>query len=130
MSIAKKKAPAPKTEGGKVLRVPVDEDMPEVDLRDPRSKVLGRGLRAGRPAHLTLRGLRESVGKTQAELAQALGIEQSEVSRIERRRNVELVTLRRFAEALGARCEVAFVFRKTGHRIFVAEPGESEPRAR
>lgn len=95
---------------------------PEIDLS--RAKVVGRGPRPNRPTRLTLRALREAAGKTQAEVAGALETEQSEVSRIERRRNVEIATLRKFAEALGATCEIAFVFPKTGHRIVVADPEE------
>jgi DNA-binding XRE family transcriptional regulator len=90
-------------------------------------------LHAGRPGvrrvtrprkgieRVTLRTLREALGKTQAEMARALGTDQGEVSRIERRPDVMLSTLRRYAEALGLRCEVAFVF-DDGRRALIAEP--------
>jgi DNA-binding XRE family transcriptional regulator len=93
----------------------------EVDASQAR--VLGRGLRAGKAApRLPLRAVREAMHKTQVELAAALGLEQGDVSRVERREDVKLSTLRRYAEALGAQCEVVFVFPKTGHRITIADP--------
>jgi DNA-binding XRE family transcriptional regulator len=101
--------------------------MPEVDLSDARWRAVRR--RRERPSRLTLRAMREALGKTQADVARALKTEQSEISRIERRHNVELETLRRFAEALGARCEVTFYFPETGHRIGVADPPDA-PRRR
>jgi DNA-binding XRE family transcriptional regulator len=66
---------------------------------------------------MTLRGVRLAKGKTQAEVAAALGTDQGEISRIERREDVRLSTLRRYAEAVGARCEVVFVFEGTGQRV-------------
>jgi transcriptional regulator with XRE-family HTH domain len=69
------------------------------------------------------------MGKTQGELAEALGTDQGEVSRIERRSDVLTSTLRRYAEAIGARCEVAFVF-PGGRRVLIAdpEPGDLPPK--
>jgi transcriptional regulator with XRE-family HTH domain len=66
--------------------------------------------------------VREATYKTQVDVALALGTDQGEVSRIERREDVRLSALRRYAEALGAQCEVVFVCPKTGHRITIAEP--------
>jgi transcriptional regulator with XRE-family HTH domain len=68
-----------------------------------------------------LRTVREALGKTQAEVASALGTDQGEVSRIERRPDLLLSTLHRYAEALGGTCEVAFVL-PNGHRVLVAVP--------
>ena len=85
-----------------------------------RARVVGRGLTAGKPSpRLPLRGVREAMHRTQAEVAEAAGIDQAEVSRIERREDVRLSTLRKYAAALGAECEVVFVFPKTKHRITV-----------
>jgi len=58
--------------------------------------------------------------RTQADVAAATGIDQAEISRIERREDLRLSTLRRYAGALGAECEIVFVFPKTGHRITIA----------
>jgi transcriptional regulator with XRE-family HTH domain len=65
--------------------------------------------------------MRESANKTQADVAAALGTEQGEISRVERRDDVRLSTLRRYAEAIGAECEVVFVFPRTGRRITLAD---------
>jgi DNA-binding XRE family transcriptional regulator len=94
-------------------------ETPEVNVM--RARVLGRGLRAGKGG-LPLRAVREAMHKTQVEVATAIGTEQGEISRIEHREDVRLSTLRRYAEAIGAQCEVVFVFPKTGHRITIADP--------
>jgi len=95
-------------------------EIPELDVT--HAKVIRRGPRPGRKLELPLRGMREAAGKTQAEVGAALGSDQAEMSRLERRGDMMLSTLRRYAEALGAECEVAFVFPKTGHRIVLGEP--------
>ena len=87
-------------------------DIPEVDLK--KAKVLGRGLRKDRK--LPLRVLREGVEKTQVEVANAMGMDQSEVSRVEQRGDMKLSTLRRYASALEADLEIIAVL-KSGHRI-------------
>lgn len=97
------------------------EEIPELDSR---AKVVRRGPRADRKLKLTLRAMREAAGKTQAEIGAALDSDQAEVSKLERRRDMMLSTLQRYAAALGAECEVVFVFPKTGHRIALAEPDE------
>ena len=43
------------------------------------------------------------------------------MSKLERRDDMMLSTLRRYADAIGARCEVVFVLDKTGHRIVLGE---------
>jgi transcriptional regulator with XRE-family HTH domain len=49
----------------------------------------------------TLKDLREAVERTQEELAARLGVGQDTVSRIERRSDILLSTLRRYVEAMG-----------------------------
>jgi len=88
------------------------DEIPGIDLSE--AKILGRGLRKDRK--LPLRVLREAVGKTQAEVARAAAMDQSEVSRIEQRDDMKLSTLRRYARALGASIEVIAVL-EPGHRI-------------
>jgi len=110
MTTAKKK-PLPKDQ---------DEDAPEVDLRNPRWKVLGRGLRAER-ARYELRLLRESLAKTQADVAKATGIDSADISRLERREDLDSVqvsTLRRYAKALGGSVELVIVI--NGRRYVLA----------
>src|SRR5690606_29228461 len=45
-------------------------------------RVLGRGLRAARGIHLTLRTLREAAGKTQVDVAKRSRSDQADVSRL------------------------------------------------
>jgi hypothetical protein len=97
-------------------------EIPELDVK--HAKVLRRGPRPGRALKLSLRAMREAAGKTQAEVGAALGSDQAEMSKLERRPDMMLSTLRRYAEALGARCDVVFVFDKTGHRIELGDPDE------
>lgn len=58
---------------------------------------------------MNLRALRESTGKTQEEIAAAASMGQSEVSRIERRDDYLLSTLRRYINALGGELEITAV---------------------
>lgn len=55
---------------------------------------------------LDLRAIRELTGRTQEDVASAAEIEQSEVSRLERRQDCRLSTLRRYVQALGGELEV------------------------
>src|SRR5450432_25919 len=76
-------------------------------------RVLGRGLRAQRGVHLTLRALREGAGKTQVEVRDASRIDQADISRLEGRDNFDeyqLSTLQRYIAALGGRLELVAAF--------------------
>lgn len=74
-----------------------------------------------------LRDIRESVGKTFEEVGQHIGRDRHEVSRIETRElDFKLSTLHRYAHALGARCELAFVF-PNGRRVVVIEAEARAP---
>ncbi|MGH7589503.1 MAG: helix-turn-helix domain-containing protein [Gemmatimonadota bacterium] len=75
-----------------------------------------RRRRSSRPASTTLAEARARAGLTQTEVAERLGIGQSDVSKLERRGDVRLSTLRDYARAIGARLHV---------RIQV--PGDDEP---
>jgi transcriptional regulator with XRE-family HTH domain len=55
---------------------------------------------------MDLRELREAMGKTQEELAEALKKAQSGISRIESRSDYRLFTLQRYVAALGGELEV------------------------
>ncbi len=59
---------------------------------------------------MTLRELREFAQKTQADTAAAAEMTQSELSRLERREDHLLSTLRRYVEALGGRLDIVAVF--------------------
>lgn len=68
---------------------------------------------------MDLRALREAVGLTQGELAQRVEITQSQLSRMERREDHRISTLRRYVEALGGSLEICAVV--NGKRIKLAE---------
>ena len=67
----------------------------------PRSKRT-----APAPEVLTLADLRRLRGLTQVEVAAASGMDQSELSKAERRTGHRVSTLQRYVEALGGRLEV------------------------
>jgi hypothetical protein len=76
-------------------------------------RVLGRGLRAARGVHLTLRTLRDAVGKTQVDIAKQSQMDQADISRLESRPDFEdcqVATLRRYVEALGGSLELVVQF--------------------
>lgn len=58
----------------------------------------------------TLKDLRRAVEQTQEELAAKLGVGQDTVSRIERRSDVLLSTLRRYVEAMGGELQLVARF--------------------
>lgn len=68
-------------------------------------------LAAAHDAHeRTMSELRRARELTQAQLAEQLGMTQSEISRVERRDDLYLSTLERFVTALGGRLEVRVTF--------------------
>ncbi|MCK6535949.1 MAG: helix-turn-helix transcriptional regulator [Polyangiaceae bacterium] len=89
-----------------------------------RARVVRRGPKHGRPSRRTLRSLRVAAGQTQADVSDATGIQQSELSRIERKgddalREMVISTVGRIVESLGGRLELVAHFPKTGHRMLI-----------
>ena len=68
-------------------------------------------------ALMTLRQLREEAGKTQVELADLTEVTQSALSRIERREDNSLETIRAYVKALGGDVEVVAVFPEKRVRV-------------
>src|SRR4029077_12697214 len=68
---------------------------------------------------MDLRALREAAGLTQEELAAKVDITQSQLSKLERREDHRISTLRRYVKALGGELEVVAVV--GGKRIKLAE---------
>jgi predicted transcriptional regulator len=58
---------------------------------------------------MNLRALRESVGKTQGEMARLADVSQSQLSKMERRENHLISTVRKYVKALGGDLEVVAV---------------------
>ena len=58
----------------------------------------------------SLAQLRKALGLTQAQMADSLGIDQAEVSKMERRLNHKLATLERFIQATGGTLRVSAVY--------------------
>jgi hypothetical protein len=84
----------------------------------------------------SLAALRRSRGRSQAEVAHALGISQSDVSKLERRADLRVSTLQRFVAALGGelRLTAAFPPRDADEppstiELSVGPPGQRSPRA-
>ena len=92
-------------------------------------RVLGRGLRAQRGVHLTMRTLREASGKTQIDVAAASQINQADVSRLESQEDFDdyqVSTLRRYLAALGGQLEIVGAF---GNKRIVISGVHAEPSA-
>ena len=69
-----------------------------------------RGMSRLRGMKTFLRGLREARGITQSEVANRLGVEQSSVSKAERRSDILLSTLGRFVDAMGGSVSIRVSF--------------------
>ena len=78
----------------------------------------------------TLRDLREAVERTQEELAARLGVGQDTVSRIERRSDILLSTLRRYVEAMGGELQLVARFPKRSPVVIEHIASKPAPRAR
>lgn len=63
-----------------------------------------------RAEYLTLQELRKRQKVTQEDIAKLLGINQENVSRMERRENIRLSTLKDYIEALGGEVQIQAVF--------------------
>ena len=68
-------------------------------------------------ASVRLQQLRESRHVTQEAVASRMGISQAALSRFERRSNITIEALQRYAEALGGRLEVRVVFTEDSQEI-------------
>jgi hypothetical protein len=85
----------------------------KIELGEDPVRVLGRGLRAQRGVHLTLRTLREAAGKTQVDVTDVAQMDQADVSRLEGRErfdDCQVSTLQRYLSAIGGRLEIVAAF--------------------
>jgi predicted transcriptional regulator len=76
----------------------------------------------------TLRQLREALERSQVEVAKQLHIKQAAVSKLERRTDMYLSTLRGFIEAMGGKLEIVAHFPNQSVRITQFEMLDPERR--
>jgi len=77
-------------------------------------------------AELPLQELRQARALSQQELAEVLGLNQATVSKLERRTDMYLSSLRRFVEAMGGKLEISASFPDGKVRIQLFEDLEEE----
>jgi hypothetical protein len=85
----------------------------KIEIQEEPVRVLGRGLRAQRGVHLTLRTLREAAGKTQVDVTGVSQMDQADISRLEGRESFDdcqVSTLQRYLSAIGGRLELVAAF--------------------
>ena len=80
-------------------------------------------------AELPLQELRQARAFSQQELAEVLGLNQATVSKLERRTDMYLSSLRRFIEAMGGELEISASFPDGKVRIQLFEDLEEEKKA-
>jgi len=80
-------------------------------------------------AELPLQELRQARALSQQELAEVLGLNQATVSKLERRTDMYLSSLRRFVEAMGGELEISASFPDGKVRIQLLEDLEEEKKA-
>ena len=68
---------------------------------------------------VTMRELRAFVGRSQVEVAEAMGVAQAEVSRLEGRADTKLSTIERYVKALGGEVEVVARFGDRSLRLHI-----------
>jgi len=59
---------------------------------------------------MDLADLRQALALTQSTLAEALGVKQAQISKIENRADIFVSTLRRFIQAMGGDLEIRAIF--------------------
>lgn len=84
---------------------------------DDRRRKATEGRAGDGVVELDLRAMRELLGKTQVDVAKAADMDQSEVSKAERRKDHLLSTLRRYVAALGGEVEVIAKFGNKRFRL-------------
>ena len=87
------------------LREPIRDDPVREQRVEDHRDALVRGL--------NLADVRRRAGKTQVQVAEAMGVSQANISRIEHGEDTQISTLRRYVRALGGELEVRVIFPKT-----------------
>jgi DNA-binding XRE family transcriptional regulator len=73
--------------------------------KDRQDKVLSRAMELA-----TLKDLRQAAQQTQAQMACALGVRQDTISRLEKRSDMLLSTMRHYVESMGGKLELVAKF--------------------
>jgi DNA-binding XRE family transcriptional regulator len=111
--MATKAKPAPKTAQGKsVLGRTLDEVIASMPT-DSQARIKARAAEMLREIE-GLKALRLLAERSQAQIAQSLGVKQPSVLKIERQTDLYLSTLRRFVEAAGGTLELRVELPGTG----------------
>jgi len=76
----------------------------------PERRVRINGIKENLRKECDLAELRQALSFTQTTLAETLGVGQGEISKIERRTDIYVSTLRRFLEAMGGKLEIRAIF--------------------
>ena len=77
-------------------------------------------------SELPLQELRQARALSQEELAEVLGLNQATISKLERRTDMYLSSLRRFVEAMGGELEISAIFPEGRVRIQLFEELEEK----
>ncbi len=83
----------------------------------PRQQSRSRALAKRMMANMALRELRTARSTTQEKLAKALRVNQAAVSKLERRTDMYISTLRSYVEAMGGRLDIIARFNEGSVRI-------------
>jgi len=80
-------------------------------------QVIEARFNALRDEYMTLQAIRKHQKVTQKDMAELLGINQENVSRMERRRDMHLSTIKEYIEALGGEIEISAIF--PGNKVVI-----------
>jgi len=81
------------------------------------------------PLPALLARLRNERGLSQSQLARTLGVTQATISGIERRKDIQVSTLRRIIAALGGRLRITALFDKATYLVVEEHPNTSQDRS-
>lgn len=96
----------------------------ELVRRTTTKKTQARAARRARElvAEMLLREVRQLAGKSQRQVAEALGIKQPSLSKLEKQSDMQISTLRKIVHALGGELEVLAKFPKGTVKIGQFDP--------
>jgi transcriptional regulator with XRE-family HTH domain len=102
----------------------------ELFIRTTMKKTQARAARRAQEllAELLLSEVRQLAGKSQRQVAQALGIKQPSLSKLEKQSDMQISTLRKIVKALGGELEVLAKFPKGTVKIDQFDPARRRSR--